>query len=68
MYRLIIELPFDILGIWYKLFENEHDALEKKNSLPYGMIIIPDNDLISTSVGKLQIILPFDRELETNDA
>jgi len=67
MYRLIIELPFDIVGVWYQLFKDEKSANEKLDRLPYGLSVIEDSKLQEIVGDCILMVLPFDKELE-NDA
>jgi len=66
MYRLILDLPFDIVGIWNTLFTTEQVALNKMRTLPSGFEIIHDKELEQRTGKKKTIILPFDKELENH--
>ena len=64
MYRLIMELPFDIVALWYKDFESIEDAEETRQFLPNGFIIV-QLDSIPVDSDNV-IVVPFNMELENN--
>lgn len=64
MYRLILELPFDITVFWYKIFSNLEEAKREVETLPYGFLVIDESNLEGKLKNKLVIVLPFDKEVE----
>lgn len=68
MYRIILELPFNVVGIWHQIFVTFDDAEELANSMPQGFEVILDSEMEVRTGNKRIIILPFDTELENHDA
>lgn len=65
MYRIIHELPFNVMAVWYKLFETEEQAKIKVRKLPDGFVVIEDTELINLLPLRTVSIVPFDKKLET---